>query len=144
MKIWPAICPCFGRKEIMNEQNHLNMDSGAQGGDNENQVPQIAGLNPALTSSMASDTGADNAGTPFDASSMSDNSALSSLSSDADTKSDQTDYSTTISNDDLLASADGNGQTSGVAGAGSVENATVSMGDVNKGAGAGSGPLTGG
>lgn len=144
----------------MKEQNHLNMDGGAQGGDNENQVPQIAGLDPRLVDSTAtggpiagmsstgsgsqaagSVTGADNAGASFNANAVTDNNALQS---GADTKSDQTDYSTTISNDDLLSSTDGNGQASGITGAGSVENAAVSMGDINKGAGAGTGPLTGG
>lgn len=127
----------------MSTQNHLNMDSGAQGSDNENQVPQIAGLSPALTTSnsSANDVGANNAGTSFNANAVAGNNALQS---EADTKSDQSDYSATVSNDSLLASNDNEGRASGVAGAGSVENATISMGDINKGAGAGEGPLTGG
>lgn len=132
-------------------QDHVNIDSGAQGGDNAEQVTQLpssghygsphASLDGPISGSSGetagATTGADNAGTSFRADTVSG-------TGQADTKSDQSDYSTNVTNDDLLSSADNNGRDSGAQGPGSVENAAVSLGDVNQGAGSGNGSLTGG
>lgn len=86
--------------------------------------------------------GDNNAGAPFAASSAASDSAQDH--DQADVKSDQSDYSVNTTNDGLLGSADTQGRASGVRGAGSVENAVISQGDVLRGAGVGTGSATGG
>lgn len=154
----------------MANQEHLNVDAGAQGGDNEDQTTQMGGGAPsgmsqgplrtggvgsATAGLLPSDGGSGNAsgilvgdnntGAVFSGSSVGSGTAQDrdQGAGDADTKSDQSDYSTGRANDDLLASTDSSGMTGGTTGGGSVANAAVSMGDVLRGAGAGTGSATG-
>ena len=155
----------------MANQDHLNVDAGAQGGDNEDQSTQAGGAAPtgmsagpirtggvgsATAGLIPSNGGSGNAsGTVIGDNNTAPTFAGSAVGSDtaqdrdqgagdaADTKSDQSDYSATTANDGLLASSSDSGRAEGVTGGGSVENAAISQGDVLRGAGAGTGAATG-
>ena len=156
---------------MANQNDHLNVDAGAQGSDNEDQTAQIGGAAPtgmsagpirtggvgsATAGLIPSDGGSGNAsGTVIGDNNAGPVFAGTAVGSDtaqdrdqgagdaADTKSDQSDYSAGRANDDLLSSTSDSGMAEGVTGGGSVENAAVSMGDVLRGAGAGTGAATG-